>query len=180
MKKTLFVFILLVMLILIACAPAETPAATEESHEEMSMESSASSEAASSSSEVSSSSVEESAPAPTDGTVIVQVTVGDNWIESELTTFKVGVPYEFVITNTSGSRTHNFNINPVQEKTDAGAQAALAAALLSIPNEQFGPGSQVVIGYIFTQPAPEGTLEFSCLIARHYKSGQYLPIVVEP
>ena len=45
-----------------------------------------------------------------DGKVQVQVTEGDNWIKSDLTTFKVGVTYVFTITNT-GRRDHIFSIS---------------------------------------------------------------------
>jgi len=40
----------------------------------------------------------------------VDVTLADNTIDSSLTSFKVGVPYTFVIKNT-GRHAHNFNIN---------------------------------------------------------------------
>jgi uncharacterized cupredoxin-like copper-binding protein len=119
-------------------------------------------------------------PAPATGNEVpVQITLGDNWIESDTTTFKVGVTYRFTITNT-GNRTHNFNISKPAELNTNAIRAALENALLHVPDEQLRSGSVVTIDFTFTDPAPAGTLEFACLIERHYKSGQFLPIVVEP
>jgi uncharacterized cupredoxin-like copper-binding protein len=178
MKKFVLFLVIALALMLTACgaptAPAtDAPAPTAEpaeTHDDMST----------------------SAPAPTDapaateppqpqsdGKVPVEVTLGDNWVKSNLTTFKVGVTYTLTITNT-GNRTHNFNINRPAEKTTNGINQALAEALLSVPEEQLRPGSVVTVEYTFTEAAPAGTLEFACLIERHYKSGQFLPIIVEP
>ncbi len=119
-------------------------------------------------------------PTASDGKVQVKVTLGDNWIMSDLTTFKVGVTYVFNITNT-GNRVHNFNINPpAAELTTSAIQTAYDRALLRVPNAQLGPGASVSVEYTFEAPAAPGELEFSCLIERHYKTGQVLPIVVEP
>lgn len=179
MKRTLIVTLLLAVL-LAACGPAEAPvteapASSEAASSESSpvVESSAAVET--SSSEAPASSSTESSAAPVE-VVEVQVVLGDNWVQSSLETFKVGVPYRLVITN-SGGRVHNFNIHPVAEKTDAGVQAALENALLSVPDAQLRPGSQVVVEFTFSEA---GTFEFSCLIPRHFKSGQYLAVTVEP
>lgn len=40
----------------------------------------------------------------TDGKVQVRVTEGENWIKSDMTTFKVGVTYVFTVTNTGRRR----------------------------------------------------------------------------
>ena len=114
-----------------------------------------------------------------DGKVQVQVTEGDNWIKSDLTTFKVGVTYVFTITNT-GRRDHIFSISqPVTDKTASGIDAAKKGALLFVSQDQLSPGAVVTVEHTFTEPAPAGTLEFACLVIMHYKMGQYLPIVVE-
>jgi uncharacterized cupredoxin-like copper-binding protein len=115
----------------------------------------------------------------TDGKVQVEVTLGDNWVKSDLTTFKVGVTYVFTVTNT-GRRAHIFSISrPVTEITGSGINAAKAESLVLVSQDQLSPGAVVTVEYTFTQPAPAGTLEFACLILMHYKMGQYLPIVVE-
>lgn len=115
----------------------------------------------------------------TGGKVQVHVSEGDNWIKSDLTTFKVGVPYVFTVTNT-GHRAHIFAIsNPVKDISSSGMDAAKAGALLLVSQDQLTPGTVLTVEYTFTKPAPAGTLEFACLILMHYKMGQFLPIVVE-
>ena len=113
------------------------------------------------------------------GKVQVKVTEGDNWIKSDMTTFKVGVPYVFTITNT-GNRAHIFSISqPVPDKSASGIDAAKNGALVLVSQDQLSPGATITVEYTFTKPAPAGTLEFACLIFMHYKMGQFLPIVVE-
>jgi uncharacterized cupredoxin-like copper-binding protein len=106
----------------------------------------------------------------------VDITLVDNKIQSPITTFQVGVPYTFVITNT-GRRGHNFNIStPVSE---AGSlEAALQTALLAVPQSQLGPGASVTVEYTFPDSAAGQNLEFSCLIRMHYQMGMLLPITV--
>ena len=115
----------------------------------------------------------------TAGKVQVQVTEGDNWIKSDVTTFKVGVTYVFTITNT-GRRAHIFSISqPTEDRSTSGMNAAQAGARVLVSKDQLFPGAVVTVEYAFTEPAPAGTLEFACLIPMHYKMGQVLPIVVE-
>ena len=89
----------------------------------------------------------------------VDITLADNTIDSSLTTFQVGVPYTFVITN-AGQRGHNFNIStPVSE---AGSlEAALQTALLAVPQSQLGPGASVTVEYTFPDSAAGQNLELS-------------------
>jgi uncharacterized cupredoxin-like copper-binding protein len=106
----------------------------------------------------------------------VIVTLRDNTIDSSLTTFKVGVPYTFVITN-KGNHAHNFNI--AQPVSVAGSlDAALQNALLAVPKNQLGGGTQVTVEYTFPANAASAQLEFSCLIQRHYDDGMFLAITV--
>jgi uncharacterized cupredoxin-like copper-binding protein len=124
-------------------------------------------------------SAEPTAPVSADGKVQVQVTEGDNWIKSDITTFKVGVPYVFTITNT-GRRDHIFSISaPVTDVTQAGMRDAATSALVFVSDRELSPGAVITVEYTFTEPAPAGTLEFACLILMHYRMGQVLPIVVE-
>lgn len=115
-------------------------------------------------------------PASTGTGTQVDITLVDNKIQSPITTFQVGVPYTFVITNT-GQRGHNFNIStPVSE---AGSlEAALQTALLAVPQSQLGPGASVTVEYTFPDSAAGQNLEFSCLIRMHYQMGMLLPITV--
>jgi uncharacterized cupredoxin-like copper-binding protein len=106
----------------------------------------------------------------------VDVTLADNTIDSSLTTFKVGVPYTFVITNT-GRHAHNFNINPPVSVAGS-LDAALNSALLAVPQEGLGVGESVTVEYTFPDSAVGQLLEFSCLIRRHYEDGMLLGITV--
>ena len=106
----------------------------------------------------------------------VDVTLADNTIHASMTNFQVGVPYTFVITNT-GRHAHNFNINtPVSA---AGSlDNALASALVKVDQQQLGAGANVAVEYTFPESAVGQSLEFSCLIRRHYEDGMFLPITV--
>lgn len=114
-------------------------------------------------------------PAVTNDTEVI-VTLGDNTIDSSLTTFQVGVPYTFVITN-KGTHTHNFNIS--QPVSIVGSlNAALQTALLVVSRDQLGAGAQVTVQFTFPDTAISMPLEFSCLITRHYNDGMKLAITV--
>jgi uncharacterized cupredoxin-like copper-binding protein len=102
--------------------------------------------------------------------VEVQVTLTDFKVESSLTTFSVGTPYHFVITN-KGSVAHEIEIMP--PAGDA------KQALLSVGEKDLQAGASKAVDYTFTTAAPEGTLEFACHIAGHYEAGMHLPIVVK-
>jgi len=106
----------------------------------------------------------------------VDITLVDNKIQSPVTTFQVGVPYTFVITN-AGQRGHNFNIStPISEV--GSLEAALQTALLAVPQSELGPGASVTVEYTFPDSAAGQNLEFSCLIRMHYQMGMLLPITV--
>jgi uncharacterized cupredoxin-like copper-binding protein len=106
----------------------------------------------------------------------VTVTLGDNTIESSLTTFQVGVPYTFVIKNT-GNHAHNFNISTPVSVT-GGEDASLASALLAVTQDKLPVGGGTTVDYTFPASAVGAQLEFSCLIKRHYEDGMKLAITV--
>ena len=114
--------------------------------------------------------------APAGAATQVDITLDDNTIESPVTTFQVGVPYTFVITN-AGRHAHNFNINP-PVSVSGSLEAALSSALLAVPQAQLGPGASVTVEYTFPDSAAGQLLEFSCLIRRHYEDGMLLGITV--
>ena len=116
------------------------------------------------------------APASGNGTQ-VDVTLADNTIDASTTTFKVGVPYTFVITN-AGKHAHNFNINPPVSVAGS-LEEALNKALLAVPQEQLNPGQSVNVNFTFPDSAAGQLLEFSCLIRRHYEDGMKVDIIVE-
>lgn len=106
----------------------------------------------------------------------VDITLADNTIDASTTTFQVGVPYTFVITN-AGRHAHNFNINPPVSVAGS-LEGALNSALLAVPQEQLGPGQTATVEFTFPDTAAGQLLEFSCLIRRHYDDGMKVDITV--
>ena len=106
----------------------------------------------------------------------VDITLADNTIDSSLTTFQVGVPYTFVITN-AGRHGHNFNISTPVDLAGS-LDAAFSSALLAVPQSDLGPGASVTVEYTFPDSAAGQPLEFSCLIRMHYQGGMLLGITV--
>lgn len=117
-------------------------------------------------------------PAPKNP-VDVQITVTEFNITSSLTTFSVGVPYHFVVTN-KGSAPHELLIMPVatEQMTADQIQALKASALDGITGDNLTAGATQSMTYTFTKAYPAGVLEFACHLPGHYEAGMKLPIVV--
>ncbi|HLO18107.1 MAG TPA: hypothetical protein VK206_24965 [Anaerolineales bacterium] len=115
------------------------------------------------------------APSSGSGTK-VDITLADNTITASTTTFQVGVPYTFVITNT-GRHAHNFNINPPVSIVGS-LDEALNKALLAVPQEQLSVGQSATVNFTFPDSAAGQLLEFSCLIRKHYEDGMHVDITV--
>jgi uncharacterized cupredoxin-like copper-binding protein len=115
-------------------------------------------------------------PVPVTGGTQVDITLADNTIDTSMTSFQVGVPYTFVITNT-GQHAHNFNINPPVAVAGS-LEQALDSALLVVPQEQLAPGQTATVEFTFPDTAAGQLLEFSCLIRRHYDDGMKVDIAV--
>lgn len=116
-------------------------------------------------------------PVPVTGGTQVDITLADNTIDASMTSFQVGVPYTFVITNT-GQHAHNFNINPPVPVAGS-LEQALNSALLVVPQEQLAPGQTATVEFTFPDTAAGQLLEFSCLIRRHYDDGMRVDITVQ-
>src|SRR6266508_183824 len=116
------------------------------------------------------------APANTGNGSQVDVTLEDNTITASTTTFQVGVPYTFMITN-KGRHAHNFNINPPVSVAGS-LEQALNSALLAVPQEQLGVSQTATVDFTFPDSAAGQLLEFSCLIRKHYEDGMKLDITV--
>jgi len=126
-------------------------------------------------------------PAPTTEANAETVTItlggptGEFTISASQTTFRVGVLYHFVVTN-SGVIPHEFIILPTGllggESPDT--EQVHIVALAQIDEEDLPMGATNTIDVIFTEPAPAGTLEFACALAGHYEGGMRLPIEVVP
>jgi uncharacterized cupredoxin-like copper-binding protein len=109
------------------------------------------------------------------GPINVKVTLNDYTVTPSTTTFQIGVPYHFVITN-NGSVEHEFEIMPpngsqlTQDQVDSMRLAGI---------DSITPGQTLTLDYTFTKAAPEGTLEFACHLPGHYESGMHTSIVVQ-
>jgi uncharacterized cupredoxin-like copper-binding protein len=108
------------------------------------------------------------------GLTTVPVTLAEFKIESSLTTFKVGVPYHFVVTN-NGTTTHEFMAGPVSVE-NASEDERDAAKLFEV--SELEAGHTGTADYTFTKPYPAGELEFSCHVGGHFEEGMKLPFTV--
>lgn len=161
MKKIFPVFVLLMFLVTACSSP--TPTATQ-------------APAQPAATEVPAQPGATEAPAASGSGTQVNITLADNTIDASTTTFKVGVPYTFVITN-SGRHAHNFNINPPVSVAGS-LDAALSSALLAVPQEKLGVGATTMVDFTFPDSAAGQLLEFSCLIRKHYEDGMHVDITV--
>ena len=114
-----------------------------------------------------------------DGSVNVKVALRDFGIDSSLTTFEVGVPYHFIITN-EGAINHELMImEPMMAGMDMTMEEMDAMALAYVEEDELPPGATQTLDYTFTGPAPAGSLEFACHTEGHYEAGMRLPITVK-
>ena len=112
------------------------------------------------------------------GATTVTVTLTDFKIDSSLTTFSVGVPYHFVVTN-KGAVAHEFVIMPPEQGTQGSETQLPSTALAGIMGKDLAAGATKTLDYTFTQAAPAGGLEFACHLPGHYEAGMHVPIVVQ-
>ena len=120
-----------------------------------------------------------SSPKPAaNGPVDVKITANEFSFQSSLTTFKVGVPYHFEVTN-NGKVAHELMlVKPIPAGT-MDMEAMDSMALAHVSDEELLPGTTKSFDYTFTEPAPAGQLEFSCHVPGHYEAGMKLPITVQ-
>ncbi len=123
---------------------------------------------------------------------VVPVELTEFAIHSPISTFKVGTPYRFVISN-PGAINHEFVLLAEGEEhhmqaegehghDDAGAHAGEHADagmgnMLHVGESQLTPGATVTIEHTFTQP---GEYEFGCYLPGHYAAGMFTKISVIP
>jgi len=110
------------------------------------------------------------------GATTVNLTLSDFQITSSLTSFKVGVPYHFVVKN-SASVPHEVWIDPVDANltVDTGKSQALAG----LGPDVLAAGATQSFDYTFTKAYPAGTLELACHLPGHYESGMHVEITVQ-
>lgn len=112
----------------------------------------------------------------------VQVTLAETQefsIQSPETTFRVGVPYRFVVTN-KGSINHEMMIMPRMMGDMGGMDMEHmdAMALAYISEDKLPTGATQTVEYTFKQPATAGDIELGCYLPGHYEAGMHLPITV--
>ncbi|MSP12179.1 MAG: hypothetical protein EXR62_04385 [Chloroflexi bacterium] len=98
--------------------------------------------------------------------VEVQVKVAEYKFDSSLTTFTVGTPYHFVITD-NGKLAHDWMIMPQGELDED-------KALIKVEDDELEPGKAVIRDFTFTQA---GNYEIACHVKDHYEAGMMLKIV---
>jgi len=110
----------------------------------------------------------------------VTITLTDFGIESSRTTFEVGVPYHFVVTN-NGVINHEIMLMSPMPDGELGMdmEEMDAMALAMIEEDELTPGTTMSFDYTFTEPAPAGTLEFACHVEGHYDAGMKLAVTVK-
>lgn len=106
------------------------------------------------------------------------MTASDLKIESDYTTFKVGVPYHFEVTNEGAIPHEVMLIQPIEggmmtmEEMDAMARGL-------VEEDDLPSGATASFDYTFTSADVGSPLEFSCHVEGHYEAGMFLPITVE-
>ena len=113
--------------------------------------------------------------------VAVQVKLSEMKIESSLTTFAVGVPYRFTVTNV-GNLPHEMMLMPPSMNGVAMSSMPMeqlhTMALTHIHDSDLAPGATWVVDYTFTKQNT-GRLELACYLPGHYAAGMYQKIIVE-
>jgi uncharacterized cupredoxin-like copper-binding protein len=110
------------------------------------------------------------------GPTTVNITLTDFQITSSLTSFKVGVPYHFVVKN-SAAVPHEIWIDPVDPNLTP--DTAKAQALAGLGPDALSGGSSMSFDYTFTKAYPAGAIEFACHLPGHYESGMHVAITVQ-
>jgi uncharacterized cupredoxin-like copper-binding protein len=115
------------------------------------------------------------------GPVAVQVKLSEMKIDSSLTTFAIGVPYRFTVTNV-GSMPHEMMLMP--PSMNGGTMSTLpmeqldTIALTHIHDSDLAPGATWSVDYTFTKQNA-GALELACYLPGHYAAGMYQKITVQ-
>jgi len=112
------------------------------------------------------------------GPKTVNITATDFKYDVSQTTFKVGVPYHFVIKN-EGSVPHELMIMKPMQESGMDMEEMDKLALANVESDELEPGQTATLDYTFMEPAAMGELEFACHIKGHYDQGMHVPIEVQ-
>jgi uncharacterized cupredoxin-like copper-binding protein len=108
------------------------------------------------------------------GPQTVHIFEGEMDIKSDVTNFKVGVPYHFEVTN-KGKVLHEFTI---AKKVPGGDEDSRdAASVKDVDNIE--PGHTATFDFTFKEPAPPAGMEFECSYPGHYEMGMRMDITVK-
>ncbi|MEX1126485.1 MAG: hypothetical protein WEE53_12550 [Acidimicrobiia bacterium] len=108
----------------------------------------------------------------------IKVTATEMMIESNFTTFKVGVPYHFEVTNGGAVPHEVLLVQPIEGGTMT-MEDMDAMALGMVEAEDLPRGATASFDYTFTSDDLAGPLELACHVEGHYEAGMFLPIKVE-
>jgi uncharacterized cupredoxin-like copper-binding protein len=112
---------------------------------------------------------------PTPGAVTVNVTEVEFAIMPSITTFRVGVPYYFVVTN-KGKQTHALTFVPTYpDGTPMDEYYQFNHMLIGL--NTIPPGTTQTINHTFTK-ADIGYYEMACRMRGHYMAGMHIPVKV--
>jgi uncharacterized cupredoxin-like copper-binding protein len=107
--------------------------------------------------------------APAAGASTVVMTESEMTITASQTTFRVGQPYTFVVTNV-GTTEHELVI---EHRGDVDKPMEVNGQESEAPN--IAPGQTKTLTWTFTEP---GEYQFACHLPEHYQAGMVLPIEV--
>jgi uncharacterized cupredoxin-like copper-binding protein len=105
---------------------------------------------------------------------VVEVRGGEFMFESTLTTFSVGTPYRFKVTNT-GVVPHEWLIEKVEAEADEHSHTDHDDLIGAISVDELGPGMSATREVTFDSP---GVYEFACRVPGHYEAGMKQTITV--
>lgn len=113
------------------------------------------------------------------GSQQVRVTLSDNKITSSLTTFTIGKPYHFVVTNT-GNVAHQFVMVPMGMGLGRMSADEMHRAALFM-YESVAPGETRTFNYTFSPSTAGQRFKFACGTQGHYGGAEMqLPFIVNP
>lgn len=109
----------------------------------------------------------------------VTVSLSDFKIVTSQATFKVGVPYHFVVTNAQSSTTNHELMLIMPMNGDGMSMGDMdKAALARIAADDLPPGTTKSFDYTFQKAFADGDLELACHMGSHYSLGMHIPVTV--
>lgn len=110
--------------------------------------------------------------------VTVNVVATDYAFKPDLTTFKVGVTYHFVVEN-EGQVEHEFMIVKPITPGEMDMEEMDAMAIGHIEEDDLQPGQTASVDVTFSADEVGKPVEISCHLEGHYEAGMHVPITIE-